>query len=184
MRDRQDWLPHICTTGLYGLRTVLFYILEASWLSMSQGLVFQELLLLWSGFQVAKKEEWVTGNYNSRRWHSSKYDTSTTGQDWTFAKNLFAKADEEIGTVLRKSGADLLLWGAIHMHLSLYDPGTRHYVPFKTHTWMRKRNVETILWKNPMEIFVLTLSNKWKRNTIFSKQNSNFILISSAWPMS
>jgi len=48
-----------------------------------------------SGFQVAKQKGRVTGNYNSRRWHSSKYDTSTAGQDWTFTKISLLKLTKQ-----------------------------------------------------------------------------------------
>lgn len=45
----------------------------------------------WSGFQLAKEKGWVTGNYNSKRWHSSKYDVGPTCQDCTFAKSFLLK---------------------------------------------------------------------------------------------
>lgn len=45
----------------------------------------------WSRFLRAKQKGWVTGNYNSRRWHSSKYDAGPTGQDGAFAKSSLLK---------------------------------------------------------------------------------------------
>ena len=45
----------------------------------------------WSRFLLAKQKGWVTGNYNSRKWHRSKYDTGPTGQDCTFAKRSLLK---------------------------------------------------------------------------------------------
>lgn len=111
----------------------------------------------WTGFLLAELKGLVSGNYTVEGG-----TVQSIVQDCTFATGSLELLTSQVESVtLRCYPCKIFpLWS---------EHKTRLWCPFKIHTWMRKCNFETAPWKNPADIFALTLSNKWKRNTILSK---------------